>query len=176
MPLNVRAVLEERSPKYQQVMIGSVKGQVAAQKRQENNKYTTKSISNSRGNKIDLIDKELQKSRLTKPVVIPSTINMQDVRKAYTKPEVPQQPEIQEPKVEKTIEPQIEETLPRLEPEMKNETKNSIEEELDKRLATTDAVSKMDNIEEQATEPVKKGRGRPKKKKRQKSLKKKRIK
>lgn len=90
---------------------------------------------------------------------------MQDVRKAYTKPEVPQQPEIQEPKVEKTIEPQIEETLPRLEPEMKNETKNSIEEELDKRLATTDAVSKMDNIEEQATEPVKKGRGRPKKEK-----------
>ena len=146
-------------------MIGSVKGQVAAQKRQENNKYTTKSISNSRGNKIDLIDKELQKSRLTKPVVIPSTINMQDVRKAYTKPEVPQQPEIQEPKIEKTIEPQIEETLPRLEPEMKNETKNSIEEELDKRLATTEAVSKMDNIEEQATEPVKKGRGRPKKEK-----------
>lgn len=32
LPLNVRAVLEERSPKYQQVMIGSVKGQVAAQK------------------------------------------------------------------------------------------------------------------------------------------------
>ena len=26
LPLNVRAVLEEKSPKYQQVMIGSVKG------------------------------------------------------------------------------------------------------------------------------------------------------
>lgn len=165
LPLNVRAVLEERSPKYQQVMIGSVKGQVAAQRRQENNKYTTKSISNSRGNKIDLIDKELQKSRLTKPVVIPSTINMQDVRKAYTKPEVPQQPEIQEPKVEKIIEPQIEETLPRLEPEIKNETKNSIEEELDKRLATVDVANKIDDIEEQTAEPVKKGRGRPKKEK-----------
>lgn len=165
LPLNVRAVLEERSPKYQQVMIGSVKGQVAAQRRQENNKYTTKSISNLRGNKIDLIDKELQKSRLTKPVVIPSTINMQDVRKAYTKPEVPQQPEIQEPKVEKTVEPQIEETLPRLEPEIKNETKNSIEEELDKRLATVDVANKIDDIEEQTAEPVKKGRGRPKKEK-----------
>ena len=28
LPLNVRAVLEERCPKYQQVMIGSVKNQV----------------------------------------------------------------------------------------------------------------------------------------------------
>lgn len=83
LPLNVRAVLEERCPKYQQVMIGSVKNQVAA-KGKAGKKITTKNIESKNVNKIELIDKELQKAKLTKPVVIPSAINMQNVKKAYT--------------------------------------------------------------------------------------------
>lgn len=83
LPLNVRAVLEERCPKYQQVMIGSVKNQVAA-KGKAGKKITTKNIESKNVNKIELIDKELQKTKLTKPVVIPSAINMQNVKKAYT--------------------------------------------------------------------------------------------
>lgn len=83
LPLNVRAVLEERCPKYQQVMIGSVKTQVAA-KGKAGKKITTKNIESKNVNKIELIDKELQKAKLTKPVVIPSAINMQNVKKAYT--------------------------------------------------------------------------------------------
>lgn len=83
LPLNVRAVLEERCPKYQQVMIGSVKNQIAG-KGKLGKKVTTKNIESKNVNKIELIDKELQKSRLTKPVVIPSAINMQNVKKAYT--------------------------------------------------------------------------------------------
>ena len=85
LPLNVRAVLEERCPKYQQVMIGSVKNQVAA-KSKFGKKVTTKNIESKNVNKIDFIDKELKKSKLTKPVVIPSAINMQNVKKAYTAP------------------------------------------------------------------------------------------
>ena len=83
LPLNVRAVLEERCPKYQQVMIGSVKNQVSG-KGKLGKKVTAKNIESKNVNKIELIDKELQKSRLTKPVVIPSAINMQNVKKAYT--------------------------------------------------------------------------------------------
>lgn len=83
LPLNVRTVLEERCPKYQQVMIGSVKNQVAA-KGKAGKKITTKNIESKNVNKIELIDKELQKAKLTKPVVIPSAINMQNVKKAYT--------------------------------------------------------------------------------------------
>lgn len=83
LPLNVRAVLEEKSPKYQQVMIGSVKGKVAYQNKIQTN-YTAKDINNKQGNKIDLIESELKKSKLTKPVVIPSAIDMQNVKKAYT--------------------------------------------------------------------------------------------
>ena len=86
LPLNVRAVLEERCPKYQQVMIGSVKNQIAAQA-SSNKKYTARDIQSKNINKIDLIDRELQKAKLTKPVVIPSTINMQNVKKAYDKTE-----------------------------------------------------------------------------------------
>ena len=83
LPLNVRAVLEEKCPKYQQVMIGSVKGQIAAQAN-SSKKFTTRDIQSKNVNKIDLIDRELQKAKLTKPVVIPSTINMQNVKRAYT--------------------------------------------------------------------------------------------
>ncbi len=82
LPLNVRAVLEERCQKYQQVMIGSVKNQVT--KGRTGKKITTKNIESKNVNKIELIDKELQKAKLTKPVVIPSAINMQNVKKAYT--------------------------------------------------------------------------------------------
>ena len=82
LPLNVRSVLEERCPKYQQVMIGSVKNQVT--KGRTGKKITTKNIESKNVNKIELIDKELQKAKLTKPVVIPSAINMQNVKKAYT--------------------------------------------------------------------------------------------
>lgn len=83
LPLNVRAVLEEKSPKYQQVMIGSVKGQIESQKK-ANRQFSAKDIRSKNDNKIELIDKELQKAKLTKPVVIPSTIDMQNVKKAYT--------------------------------------------------------------------------------------------
>ena len=63
-------------------MIGSVKNQVT--KGRTGKKITTKNIESKNVNKIELIDKELQKAKLTKPVVIPSAINMQNVKKAYT--------------------------------------------------------------------------------------------
>ncbi len=163
LPLNVRAVLEEKSPKYQQVMIGSVKGQIAAQTRQEREKYTTMNISNSRGprgNKIDLIDRELQKSRLTKPVVIPSTLDVNEVKKVYTKPEVVEKPKVQMPEVEMKT-PEVQNPTP----DILQPQGNPIEEELDKRLNITnnETAQRIEDIETQTAEPIKKGRGRPKK-------------
>lgn len=159
LPLNVRAVLEEKSPKYQQVMIGSVKGQLAAQKTKERESFTTRNISSARGNKIDLIDKELQRTKLTKPVVIPSTLNMQDVKQVYKKPE---QPKVQMPEVEMKM-PEIQTPAP----DMLQPKENHIEEELDKRLniENNETAQRIENIETQTAEPIKKGRGRPKKEK-----------
>ena len=85
LPLNVRAVLEERSPKYQQVMIGSVKDKVKNSSSTQSNMYTTKNIgtTSSNGTRIGLINQQLQKNRITKPVVIPSSMNLQNVEKVY---------------------------------------------------------------------------------------------
>ena len=83
MPLNVRAVLEERCPKYQQVMIGSVKNQVAA-KGKAGKKITTKNIESKNVNKIELIDKELQKSKTYKAGSNSICNKYAKCKKAYT--------------------------------------------------------------------------------------------
>ncbi len=145
LPLNVRAVLEEKCPKYQQVMIGSVKGQVKSEQAHKLNSYNSKQSTG--GSKIELIDKELQKAKLTKPVVIPSAINMQNVKKTYTntKPEPVE------------IMPDNNEELPQ--PEDINQV-----EQLDTN-SNVEIASKIDNIETQNVEQQKRGRGRPKKEK-----------
>lgn len=141
LPLNVRAVLEEKSPKYQQVMIGSVKGQIDYEKKKALNQYTSKYTPRNVENKIELIDKELQKSKLTKPVVIPHSIDMQRVKKVYTNTK----------KDEETIKTISEENTDKL---------NNIEEQLENILQenTTNNVT-------QAVQQEKRGRGRPKKEK-----------
>lgn len=169
LPLNVRAILEEKCPKYQQVMIGSVKGQINAQKA-ANRQFTAKNIESRNVNKIDLIDKELKKSKLTKPVVIPSAINMQNVKKAYKNEEQPKDlgfdvdaaiiNSIPEEK-KQNVAPENRYNKSKVElaniyNEQNNELTNKYNEQEDK------LVNKEN---EQNVEPVKKGRGRPKKEK-----------
>ena len=79
LPLNVRAVLEEECPAYQKLMLASVKGKV------KEKTVTTKNINvpNRTSNNIDLINKALQKPRMTKPVVIPSSKDPNSVKKVY---------------------------------------------------------------------------------------------
>lgn len=165
LPLNVRAVLEEKSPRYQQVMIGSVKGQIEAQKKAAR-RVTTKDIQSKNVNKIDLIDKELQKAKLTKPVVIPSTIDMQNVKKAYSNSQ--------------TNSSNLND-ITGINSFDNNETNNefnnidpfdNLNDNFDNNLPVDDLVT-LENVqpintpmqEEQIAEPVKKGRGRPKKEK-----------
>lgn len=146
LPLNVRAVLEEKSPKYQQVMIGSVKNQVNYENRKTTTNYTAQNIEHTKNNKIDLIEKELKKAKLTKPVVIPSAIDMQNVKKAYTavKPESEQIIQIPEPTIEdKTIEEKLNDVL----------------------KTTTETNTQEQNEPTLNSENQKKGRGRPRKEK-----------
>lgn len=145
LPLNVRAVLEERSPKYQQVMIGSVRGQLDYERRKAESSYTAKDIDRTKENKIDLIENELKKSKLTKPVVIPSAINMQNVKKSYSGS--------QNGVLENTI-------IPVKAPQAEKNTNS--DEELEKKLEGLLDIE-PENEETQNVEPVKKGRGRPKK-------------
>ena len=72
LPLNVRAVLEERSPKYQKVM--SFNNKVSNSLRQEKKKGDT-------GTSEKLLKTKDTSITMTKPVVIPSSINSAGVRK-----------------------------------------------------------------------------------------------
>lgn len=169
LPLNVRAVLEEKSPKYQQVMIGSVKDKVRDVQFAQQNRYTAKNIggTSAGANKIGLINQQLQKSRLTKPVVIPSSVNLQNVEKVYksvpkTQPETikPQNP-VQEQVI--TTQTPIMPMEPVVQPEPPIE-QNS-ESLLSNENNNSQIVQELDDIENINIVEPKRGRGRPKKEK-----------
>ena len=181
LPLNVRAVLEERSPKYQQVMIGSVKEKIANNQAQQGKGFSTKDLDGGRTEKIDLIDRELRKSKLTKPVVIPSAINTQNVKKVYTTP-VKEEPSTfenntaqneefnQHHETQRNEEPSFK--LPEYEvpkydiPEYDSSTVQTSENvENENMINRPDIATKLDDLENMGSQPVekKKGRGRPRK-------------
>ena len=168
LPLNVRAVLEEKSPKYQQVMIGSVKDKVKNVQITQNNKYTTKNIgvTSSSNNKIGLINQQLQKNRLSKPVVIPSSLNLQNVEKVYKTKQENTKINIQNSN--NLSDNNIQLHKPNEQP---INTENNIniqttkqEETIGKMPIYTEQVS-SNNIENTNASEQKRGRGRPKKEK-----------
>ena len=158
LPLNVRAVLEEKSEKYQQIISfnSKISDNLRAQsivKRKEEEGTSSKLLTNPDKEKI-----------LSKPVVIPSAVNMSGVKKfAKSKPEVepetifePLEPEIE---TTQTQEPEIEE-LPMVEetpviPEVSTET-----DEPKKRRGRP---RKNPLPEETTVQAPKRGRGRPRK-------------
>jgi len=92
LPLNVKAVLEANSQKYQELITfgtvtpsSSMRGGNKTQKfnndykKSANNKQ--KAVSQENG-KIDIIEKNIGKSNLTQPVIIPSSRNISNVKKA----------------------------------------------------------------------------------------------
>ena len=148
LPLNVRAVLEEKSPKYQKLMLDSVKGKLEGNKKKEKNRFMPKSIDNnsekSKSNRIDLVNQELQKNKLTKPVVIPATVKTENVKKVFndTPKNIMAQTYTEPSRPEEIMMPGI--------PEINNVGQINFMENMPE--------SKKENIEEQ---PVKRGRGRP---------------
>ena len=149
LPLNVKAVLEERSPKYQQVMTFSgVKPRKGTTKRIEDMEKT-KSKGRRKGGEVKLpddggikvesiVDKAVTK-KMTKPVVIPSGVSMTNVKKV----------ENAKPKQEVSVQPSIIEE--KNTPIVKEET-----------LQTQQPAEQV--VEEIATQvPPKRGRGRPRK-------------
>ncbi len=79
LPLNVKAILEEKSPKYQQIMslMGEKRGSLGANKNSSNN--------DENGLKIGFIESSNGKRNLGRPVIIPSAVNTNKVKKMSTK-------------------------------------------------------------------------------------------
>lgn len=95
LPLNVKAVLEAECPKYQEIMMGGPAKVISAPQVKETktkykesvdkykNQKTTTKFDNA---KLDLVQKQLEKNKLTKPVVVPSAMNINRVTKIEQNP------------------------------------------------------------------------------------------
>lgn len=79
LPLNVKAILEERSPKYQQIM------SLIGGKRNSTGTAKTKDLDEN-GLKIGFIETSNSKRNLGRPVIIPSAVNANKVKKMSSKP------------------------------------------------------------------------------------------
>ena len=78
LPLNVKAILEEKSPKYQQIM------SLMGEKRSSTGTAKTKDIEDN-GLKIGFIESSNGKRNLGRPVIIPSAVNTNKVKKMSAK-------------------------------------------------------------------------------------------
>ena len=148
LPLNVRAVLEEKSEKYQQIISfnSKVSDNLRAQsivKSKEENGTSSKLLTNPDKEKI-----------LSKPVVIPSAVNMSGVKKfAKSKPEIEPEPTFE------PLEPEIEELPMEEKTPVVTEIDTAIEEPKKRR----GRPRKNPLPEETETQAPKRGRGRPRK-------------
>lgn len=144
LPLNVRAVLEEKSPKYQKIM--SFNNKVSDNLRK---KKTEESGTSER-----LLRPKDKTITMTKPVVIPSSVNMTGARK-MSKPKKIQQSQVME---QSQPVAQATSTIQRETVDVNNTAMDDVKLEKAK-------ISTSQNVEEtiQPTQPVKRGRGRPRK-------------
>ena len=169
LPLNVRAVLEERSPKYQK--INSYNNKITDKLRVE------KKIEKSGTSEILLKNDKTKK--LNKPVVIPSAIDASKKKKILTKSSQVLEEDVQAPikKViteedtteieEDNIFKEIElEVLPEINENSLKEYMVEVDTNLEESLKGIEAEETLEEDDEKIEEiaqPAKRGRGRPRK-------------
>lgn len=146
LPLNVKAVLETKSPKYQSIMSfsGGIINKTVREEKKED------------AIKIDFIENQLNKPKLTKPVIVPSVVNAKRATK-LSKQEARQNVEtkpndIVKPEKQISLQDFLDEEL---------DENNSKEEQLETQLQNLDV--EIQKTEEKIEEKPKRGRGRPKK-------------
>ena len=139
LPMGVKAVLEDRSPKYQQLMAFQPKTErqnFAVQQEQQ------KSTGNSAIQE-DLIKEESEKTKISKPIVIPQSVNKTGVKRLIK--ETAQKPIEPIEKIEEKVE----------------EIENPVDEIEEKPKRGRGRPKKVVPVELQQEEKPKRGRGRP---------------
>ena len=154
LPLNVRAVLEEKSPKYQQIMSfnNSVSNQLRKPKKETEEGLSGKLLMPNNKERI-----------MSTPVVIPSSVNMNSTKKlARVKPQEQIVHKIEEVEKEETIDDVLEEIQPILkQPETLVEIDDVVEPV--KRGRGRPRKNPEVSVQEQSMQQPKRGRGRPRK-------------
>ena len=155
LPLNVRAVLEERSPKYQQIMSfnNSVANSLRYKKKEE------------KGTSETLLKMKNKPSVMSKPVVIPSSVNLNSTKKLA---KVKKQRQIEKEPEEKydlqkiqSEENNIQTTTNTIQNKSKMQTRQDIEVNKQKEDKVENNAQITQNVE--TSETPKRKRGRPRK-------------
>lgn len=142
LPMGVKAVLEEKSPKYQQLMAFQPKSGTSNVPQRQVQQKTNSAI------KEKLISEESEKAKISKPIVIPQSVNKSTVKRLIK--EKPQQP----------LEPL--EAIENVEEPEKLENNEVISEEVvEKPKRGRGRPKKVVPVELQQPEKPKRGRGRP---------------
>lgn len=143
LPLNVKAVLEANSQKYQELItFGAVTPSANQEKYIPNKDYQIKKKNKNEG-KLDIIEKNIGKTELKNPVVIPSVATLKKVEISTPKKEV----------VESTQPREINNIVP------KEDKKDFNQDEIEDILKSVET----DISEKKQEEQPKKKRGRPRK-------------
>ena len=159
LPLNVRAILEERSPKYQQIM--SFNNKVSNELRIKNDKKEDEGPSQI------LLKTNNRETTMSKPVVIPSAVNMNGIKK-LSKPKVATQHVEVEPDetMQPSIRPQPTDTrVDTIQSQPINEVQNIIQSQIKNDTIGNGEKNISEELQEnqEVVQPVKRGRGRPRK-------------
>lgn len=164
LPLNVKAVLEANSPKYQEVVsFGTSTTSKPKYNDYAKNNQPKREPKKEESN-LEIIQQNLSKNRITEPVIIPSSINTNKIKKVQAnKPQ-------QESKSEKKAD--VAETkLDDLDNMFEDVVPQNIEEpEVAQAIPETEEIQpkrrgrpKKVQVEEPVVPEIKRGRGRPKK-------------
>ena len=147
LPLNVRATLEERSPKYQKLIAYN-------QSVSNNLRKPKKSSDDEAGTTEKLLKPKTNEAIMKKPVVIPSSVNMEGKKKLSKKPMTVQNEEYKESQTNKLEE--LKNTR-MMELQGKSEDLKNLVNQIN------EDVQEPQKQENAVAEPVKRGRGRPRK-------------
>lgn len=149
LPMGVKAVLEENSPKYQELVDYNGKSRNDKPKlNQYNNTAKRETGRTQEAIKVEMIRDDANKSNITKPILIPTGVNKSQVKRLIKQ---------EKPKPVITSEVNEEESLDYIEPNMNTD----IQEEKPKR--GRGRPKKIVPEEEKQEEKPKRGRGRPRK-------------
>ena len=157
LPMNVKAVLEERSPKYQQLVTISSMDGIDAKRKTASYKEQIRNRQESDRKTEDDVVKQLIKPRTIKSVVIPTNLKTHDVQKVVV-------PTINKPEINTiknsdiSIKQEKEENF--VEKAMKEINPQEVKEKLLEDNQTT--IEQVSTTEEE-TKTQKRGRGRPRK-------------
>lgn len=178
LPLNVKAVLEANSPKYQEVVALGMPSKPDRKYNQYNNYNNYKKDKDKNKDKnqknvkpvddtkdLDIIKQNLEKNVITEPVIIPSAINTNSVRKVNSvKPK--EEPTISQPiyQDENEEEDLFEDIVT---DDGQIEENQKVELEQPKRRGRPKKIKAEQEVKEQEATVVKRGRGRGRPKKQQ---------